>query len=206
MAEQYRYYEEGNKNFRVAEYNTVNGTYGEPKKIEGLQTVDITFSRTTDKKAADDIPDYLLRRSPLSGSGTITFIGLTKKQHDLLYVNILDSNGVLTFGDTGEPKHVGIMFDTTGGSTAGQSVNRMVLYNCVFDDPNLSTQTKADDNTDIRDYTLNVTVTAIQVNNKSVTYSKLNSIDDKDAFATTENAMYNPNGASAASLGDIKLD
>ena len=200
--EKFKVYEEGNKNFRVAEYNTVNGTYGKPTKIDGLVNVDITFSRTTDKKAADDIPDYLLRRSPLSGSGTITFIGLTKEQHELLYVNILDDNGVLTFGDTGEPKHVGIMYDDTEGSTSGSSVNRMVLYNCVFDDPNLGTQTKADDNTDIRDYTLNVTVTAVQINNKSVTYSKLNSIDDKEIFDTTEEAMYNPNGANTAPIGN----
>lgn len=187
----FRVYEEGNKNFRVCEYDPVEGAYGALSSIPGLVNVDITFSRTTDKKAADDITDYIVRRSPLTGSGTVTFIGLTKEQYKLLYNNIVDEKGVLTFGDTGEPKRLGVMFDNTEGSSSGTSTNRMVLYNVVFDDPNLGTATKAEDNTDIRDYTLNVTVSAVQTaGGKSKTYSKLNSVDDASAFTATDAAMY----------------
>lgn len=187
----FRVYEEGNKNFRVCEYDPVEGAYGALSSIPGLVNVDITFSRTTDKKAADDITDYIVRRSPLTGSGTVTFIGLTKEQYKLLYNNIVDEKDVLTFGDTGEPKRLGIMFDNTEGSSSGTSTNRMVLYNVVFDDPNLGTATKAEDNTDIRDYTLNVTVSAVQTpDGKSKTYSKLNSVDDASAFTATNTAMY----------------
>lgn len=190
--DKFRVCEEGNNNFRIAKYDAIKNTYDTPTKIGGLVSVDITFSRTTDKKAADDLPDYLVRRSPLTGSGTITFIGLTKAQQKLLYANIVDENDVLTFGDTGEPQRLGIMFDNTEISTTGTSINRMAIFNVVFDDPNLNTQTIAEDNTEIRDYTINVNCSAILVNGKSRTYSKLNSVDDAAAFTATENAMYIP--------------
>lgn len=185
-----RVYEEGARNFKIAEYDPTTNTYGTLSSIEGLVDVDITFSQTTDKKAADDIPDYLMRVAPASGSGTITFIGLSTEQYKLLYNNIVDGNGVITLGDTGTPRRVGIMFDDTEGYAGGTATNRMVIYNCVFGIPSISISTTEEDSTDIRDFELDVTCSSIDVSGRKAIASIINSTENATEFTATETAMY----------------
>ena len=197
MAESKRIYEEGNYEFQIATLNESEGTYGEVTTIEGLVNVDITMSQTTSNIAADNKTDYLTRKSAMKGSGTITFIGLSKEDYQKLYNLYLDKNTVIVFGSDVAPRKVGISFKNKQGSLTGDSINKFTLNNCVFDLPNLSTQTIQEDDTTIRSFALNVNVNPLEFTNQEgnkdrVTFSLINSVDDTAIWEKVKDLIYVP--------------
>lgn len=197
MAESKRIYEEGNYEFQIATLDESTGTYGEVTTIEGLVNVDVTMSQTTSNIAADNKTDYLTRKSAMKGSGTITFIGLSKEDYQKLYNLYLDKNTVMVFGSDVAPRKVGISFKNKQGSLTGDSINKFTLNNCVFDLPNLSTQTIQEDDTTIRSFALNVNVNPLEFTNQEgnkdrVTFSLINSVDDTAIWEKVKDLIYVP--------------
>lgn len=191
-----RYYEEGNFDCIVAELNETDGTYGTVHQLQGLVNFDGTFSQTTDKKAADDVTDYVVKKSPLTCSGTITFIGLSKNDYKALYANITDGAEALVFGRKGKTKRLGLSFKNTRvGDTT--SINKYTFNSVVLDLPPLSTKTLEEGNTDIREFAIPFTASPYQYTNKAgekdtVTMSILNSVDDAATYNTNKDKIYIP--------------
>lgn len=191
-----RYYEEGNFDCIVAELNETDGTYGTVYQLQGLVNFDGTFSQTTDKKAADDVTDYVVKKSPLTCSGTITFIGLSKNDYKALYANITDGAEALVFGRKGKTKRLGLSFKNTRvGDTT--SINKYTFNSVVLDLPPLSTKTLEEGNTDIREFAIPFTASPYQYTNKAgekdtVTMSILNSVDDAATYNTNKDKIYIP--------------
>lgn len=191
-----RYYEEGNFDCIVAELNETDGTYGTVYQLQGLVNFDGTFSQTTDKKAADDVTDYVVKKSPLTCSGTITFIGLSKNDYKALYANITDGAEALVFGRKGKTKKLGLSFKNTRvGDTT--SINKYTFNSVVLDLPPLSTKTLEEGNTDIREFAIPFTASPYQYTNKAgekdtVTMSILNSVDDAATYNTNKDKIYIP--------------
>lgn len=191
-----RYYEEGNFDCIVAELNETDGTYGTVYQLQGLVNFDGTFSQTTDKKAADDVTDYVVKKSPLTCSGTITFIGLSKNDYKALYANITDGAEALVFGRKGKTKKLGLSFKNTRvGDTT--SINKYTFNSVVLDLPPLSTKTLEEGNTDIREFAIPFTASPYQYTNKAgekdtVTMSILNSVDDASTYTTNKDKIYIP--------------
>lgn len=191
-----RYYEEGNFDCIVAELNETDDTYGTVYQLQGLVNFDGTFSQTTDKKAADDVTDYVVKKSPLTCSGTITFIGLSKNDYKALYANITDGAEALVFGRKGKTKRLGLSFKNTRvGDTT--SINKYTFNSVVLDLPPLSTKTLEEGNTDIREFAIPFTASPYQYTNKAgekdtVTMSILNSVDDAATYNTNKDKIYIP--------------
>ena len=182
-----RIYEEGNYGFMCAELQD-NNTYGTVNKIEGLVSVSLTFSQTTEQKAADDNPSYVTTQSPLKGEGTITFFGMTKQNYIDLYRNVTDASGALVFGRRGVAKRLGVSFFNTAVSATGKSTNKITLNNVLFSLPPFNSQTLQEDDTTIREFAIPVTCSAYSYTTRdggrdTVTWSILNS--------ETESALYN---------------
>lgn len=189
----YKVYEEGNNGFFIVPLNE-DGTYKESelKFIKGLVSLEGTVSQTEDKLPADDEVDYLIRRSPATISGTVTFMGLSDEDYDALYGNIRDKNGVLLFGGTSKAHKVGFVFfntfhsiDALGAETI--STNAFVFNSVTFSLPDISTTTVAEDNTDVRQFELNFTASAYNYKTADgatgrVTYSRVNSVKNKEVF------------------------
>lgn len=198
-----RVYEEGNYDFRIAPINAAGDGYDEAVTvISGLMKVDITFSQTETNTAADDKTDYLTRRSPVKGDGTITFAGLTKEAYKLLYNNIVDSNGAIVIGRGGAPKKVGISFKNTCQAAEGSSENMFTINNVTFSVPNVSTQSLAEDDTTIREFALTVKCnpfdyTTSDGKKDKVTYSILNSVDDEAIYEEVKEKIYIPDSNTA---------
>lgn len=189
--------EEGNYGFMLAEYNPTEGTYGEVKKIEGLVSVDITFSQTTENKPADDVVDYLSRSSTVTGSGTITFMGLKRADYIAMYNKCQDDNKALVFGRKTAPKKVGISFFNTQNYSEGTSENKITINNVIFNLPPLSTQTVQQDDNTLRTFAVTVTANPIEYQTKGgakdrVTFSILNSVDDDAIYEANKDKIYIP--------------
>lgn len=202
-----RVYEEGNYGLTVFKKTDTSGnpTYGEGTTIDGLVSVDITFSSTRTKTSADDIPDYLNRVSPVKGEGTIKLLGFTKKMYEQFFNNIVDTKGVVVLGKKAQTKSVGLIFYNTENYEGGSSENMFVLPNVTMELPNLSTTTLAEDDTTTRDYELTITATAQNYTDESgkrdrYTCAILNSEDNKDIYATAKGKIYFPDGATAGVL------
>lgn len=210
MENKTRIYEEGNYDLRIAPVNTIGDGYDEPVTvINGLMKVDITFSQTETNTPADDITDYLSRRSPVKGEGTITFAGLTKAMYKLLYNNIVDSNGVIVVGRGGKPKKVGISFKNTCQAEEGSSENMFTINNATFSVPNINTQSIAEDDTTIRDFALSVkcnpfNYTTSEGKKDRVTYSILNSVDDEAIYEKVKETIYIPD-TDTGSLANTEI-
>lgn len=196
-----RIYEEGNYGFMIAPLNT-DGTYGDVQKIEGMVSIDCTMSRTVTNTPADDIVDYITRTSPESGEGTLTFRGLSVEDYEKLYNSITDENGALTFGRRVSPKKVGISFFNTQSykDALGEeksSTNKFTLNSVIFQLPNLSTTTMAEDDTTTRDFELSFNANAYNFTNKKggsdrVTWSIVNSEDNADIWENVKDEIYVP--------------
>lgn len=186
-----KFYEEGNDGFYVFEKSDKNA-YTNPVHIRGLVSFDGTWDRTVDNKAADDQTDYLKRVSPARMTGTITVIGLSTKDYVALYgASVKDENGVVGFGDSGEPMRTGIVFFNTLHNIK-DNVDTIIqqahcLYNVTFDLPPLSTATKAEGNTDIRDFSIGFTAEPILANKKYHTYKK---VTDQDKYKGDETLIW----------------
>ena len=191
-----RIYEEGNYGFMCAELQD-NNTYGEVSKIEGLVSVSLTFSQTTEQKAADDNPSYVTTQSPLKGEGTITFFGMTKQNYIDLYRNVTDSKGALVFGRRGVAKRLGVSFFNTSVSATGKSTNKITLNNVLFSLPPFNSQTLQEDDTTIREFAIPVTCSAYSFTAEdgtkdTVTWSILNSETDSALFTAYKEEIYIP--------------
>lgn len=202
-----RVYEEGNYGLTVFPKTdtSTNPKYGTGVSVEGLVSVDITFSSTRTKTAADDVADYLNRVSPVKGDGTITLIGFTKAMYQQFFNNIVDTAGAIVVGKKNQTKPVGLIFYNTENYEGGTSENMFVLPNVTIELPNLSTTTIAEDDTTKRDYAL-----TIQVNPQNYvygenqrdryTYAILNSVDDSTIYSTKRGKIYLPDGAAEGTI------
>ena len=191
-----RVYEEGNYGFMCAELKDDN-TYDTVKKIEGLVSVSLTFSQTTEQKAADDNPSYVTTQSPLKGEGTITFFGMTKQNYIDLYRNVTDNNNALVFGRRGVAKRLGVSFFNTAVSATGKSTNKITLNNVLFSLPPFNSQTLQEDDTTIREFAVPVTCSAFtyttsEKTKDTVTWSILNSVSDSELFNAYKDNIYIP--------------
>lgn len=189
----YKVYEEGNNGFFIVPLNE-DGTYkdSELKFIKGMVSLEGTVTQTEDKLPADDDVSYLIRRSPVTIDGTVTFMGLSDEDYDALYGNIRDKNDVLLFGSTAQAHKVGFVFfnsfhsiDALGSETVSQ--NAFVFNSVTFSLPDISTTTVAEDSTDVRQFELSFTANAYNYkaadgSTGRVTYSRINSIKNKDVW------------------------
>lgn len=203
MAEtvQNRVYQEGNYGFKVFPLNS-DGTYGTGVAIEGLATVDITFSSTKTNTPADDEIDYLHRESPLKGEGTITLIGLKNADYANFFENCVDTNGAVIGGKKNQSKKVGVIFFNTinykDGNGDGVSVENMFsLPNCIFSLPNISTQTVQEDDTTIRSFELGVECNPLNYTTSGgtrerFTWSSISSDEAGTDWATVKQSVYKP--------------
>lgn len=200
-----RLYEEGNYGFKVAELND-DGTYATPlTAIEGLVSVDVTFEQTVENRAADDNTSYLTLQSPLKGSGTITFINLTKDGYKALYANCVDTSGALVFGKKGKTKKLGITFFNTrvGGEEEGTSINKITFNNVVFSLPPFNSQTLKEGENNIREFAVPFTANPLTYETTdgekdTVTYSILNSVDDVTIWEENKDKIYIPDSSAVA--------
>lgn len=202
-----RVYEEGNYGLTVFEKTdtSTNPSYGTGVTVEGLVSVDITFSSTRTKTAADDVTDYLNRVSPLKGDGTIKLLGFTKAMYEQFFNNITDSQDVIVYGKKAQTKAVGLVFYNTENYEGGSSENMFVLPNVVMELPNLSTTTLAEDDTTTRDYELTITATSQNYIKSDGTRDRytcaiLNSVDNSDIYTKSKGTVYLPDGATAGSV------
>lgn len=197
-----RFYEEGNSNFAVTPL-TID-TDGTAKyedsltPIQGLVSIDITFDQTIEKIPADDDPNYMQNRGAMTGSGTISFVGLDDDDYKALYNNVTDGNGVLVFGRKGAPKKVAFRMENTKVLDDGTtSTNRFFFYNVTFDLPPFGTQTKAEGETNRREFEVPVSCSIIKYKNAdgetdTVSWAGLNSKKHKAQFDETTNSIYIP--------------
>lgn len=205
-----RFYEEGNYGLTVFErtVTATNPSYGTGVSVEGLVSVDLTFSSTRTATPADDVVDYLNRTSPVKADGTIKLIGFTNSMYKTFYSNIVDNKNIVVIGKKQQSKPVGLVFYNTENYNGGTSENMFVLPNVVFELPNISTTTLAEDDTTTRDYTLTVSAKSqnYQYTNGTATIRDrytcaiLNSVDNADIYATARGAMYLPDGAKAGTV------
>lgn len=197
MAETARCYEEGNFDCIVAELNETDGTYGTVYKLQGLVNFDGTFAQTTEKKAADDVTDYVVKKSPLTCSGTITFIGLSKADYKALYANVTDGAEALVFGRKGKTRKLGLSFKNTRVAGDTTSINKYTFNSVVLDLPPLSTKTLEEGNTDTREFAIPFTASPYQYTSAdgekdTVTMSILNSVDDATTYNANKDKIYIP--------------
>lgn len=186
---------QGAQNFRVFARNPIDGSYGAGKTIEGLVNVDITFTQTTDKKAADDNANYRTFKAPATGDGTIQFMGMSKAEFTAIYADITDNNGVINFGSVNGTQSVGIMYDETESYLDDSgiehiSTNRMVIYDVQFAIPSVNGKTREEGNTDTKEFTLNVSCSSIKSGNRQAVFAIINSEDDATQFSATDTSMY----------------
>ena len=196
-----RVYETGNKNFKVTEveYNT-DGSVKYTKEltsIQGLVSVDLSLEQTSESIAADDDINYITLSGALTGSGTVTFIHLSEEGYQALYNNVTDKNSALVFGQKGAPKKVAFVFENTVNNDDGTtSTNRITFYNAVFTLPSVSTTTVADGETARREFPISVTVNpakfTVDLEEKTATFSIVNSTKNADAFTKTASKIYTP--------------
>lgn len=192
-----RVYQEGNYGMKVFKIDESTGGYSsQGTAVNGLVTVDITFSRTVTNTPADDVVDYLTRRSPERGEGTITILGLSLKDYKALYNDIVDDNNVLVVGKKRMAQKLGIIFYNHEESAEGSSENMFVLPNCSLEIPNISTATIAEDDTTVRPFELAITCNAKNFGSGAdadrFTYAILNSVDNADIYGTNRDKMYTP--------------
>lgn len=194
-------YQEGNYGCKVFKYNESADTYGTGVAVKGLVNVNITFTRTVTNTPADDIVDYLTRRSPEKGEGTITFLGLALKDYKALYNEIVDTNNVVVLGQKNMSQKLGIIFYNTENSAEGTSENMVVLPSCQLEMPNLATTTIAEDDTTVRPFELAITCNAKNFTKKTgttttapdrYTMAIVNSVDNADIYATVKDTVYVP--------------
>ena len=194
-------YQEGNYGLKVFPLNA-DGTYGTGASVEGLATVDITFTSTKTNTPADDEIDYLHRESPLKGEGTITLIGLKNADYAKFYANCVDTNGAVIGGKKNQSKKVGVIFFNTitykDSSNNTVSVENMFsLPNCIFSLPNIQTQTVQEDDTTIRSFELGVecnplNYTATGGAKERFTWSQISAVEAGENWATVKTAIYKP--------------
>lgn len=219
---QNRIYEEGNYGFKVFPLNA-DGTYGTGTAIEGLVSVDITFSSTKTNTPAEDVIDYLHRESPLKGEGTITLVGLKNSDYAKLYSNCVDTNGAVVGGRKNQSKKVGVIFFNTktylDENNAPQSKENMIsLPNCIFALPNLQTQTIQEDDTTIRNIELSVECNPLNFttsggSNDRFTWSMIDADTAGGAWNTIKTSIYFPDSSAlliklatpVVSIGDTGL-
>lgn len=192
-----RVYQEGNYGMKVFKIDESRGEYAtQGVAVNGLVTVDITFSRTVTNTAADDVVDYLTRRSPERGEGTITILGMSLKDYKALYNDIVDDNNVLVVGKKRMAQKLGIIFYNHEESAEGSSENMFVLPNCSLEIPNISTATIAENDTTVRPFELAITCNAKNFGSGAdadrFTYAILNSVDNADIYETNRDKMYTP--------------
>lgn len=194
-------YQEGNYGVKLFKIQN-DGTYGAAYSVAGLTNVDITFSRTVTNTAADDVVDYLTRRSPEKGEGTITFLGLSLKDYKAMYNDIVDSNNVLVVGKKNATAKVGMIFYNHEESAEGTSENMFVFPNVSFELPNISTQTIQEDDTTIRPFEIPVTLNPKNFGTGATanryTYAIVNSEDNKDIYNSVKDTIYIPNQTVSA--------
>ena len=205
-----RVFEEGNYGLTVFErtITSSNPQYGAGVGIEGLVSVDLTFSSTRSATPADDVVDYLNRTSPVKADGTIKLIGFTNAMYKKFYNNIVDKNNVVVIGKKQQSKPVGIVFYNTENYEGGSSENMFAIPNIVFELPNISTTTLAEDDTTTRDYTLTVSAKAQNyqyqdgetIKRDRYTCAILNSVDNADIYANAKGKMYIPDGAEQGAI------
>lgn len=211
-----RVYQEGCYGFKVFPLIENAGviSYGTGVEIKGTQNIDITFSSTRTKTAADDEVDYLNRTSPLTGKGTITLIGLSKDDYKALYAsNIVDDNDVIVGGRANQTKRLGVIFYNTetyvDENGLSQSTEDMfVLPNVTFELPNITLQTIAEDDTTIRPIELTVNAQSLKISGGDrYTYAIVNKadVDGKIGAGTYEASVkgnvYKPNTELTAPNG-----
>lgn len=194
-----RVYQEGNYGMKV--FKITSTGYATGVDVKGLVNVDITFSRTVTNTPADDIVDYLTRRSPEKGEGTITILGLALKDYKALYNEIADTNNVLVVGQKKMAQKLGIIFYNTEDSAEGTSENMIVLPNCSLEIPNINTQTIAEDDTTVRPFELAITCNPKEFTKKisetatapdRYTYAIVNSVDNADIYNSVKGTVYVP--------------
>ena len=208
--EKLKVYEEGNYGFTVFDriITEANPKYENKEEFGGLVNVDLTFSSTRTKTSADDVADYLNRTSPLKVDGTFTFSGFTKAMYQKLYNNIAGKNGGIVFGKKQQSKAVGVKFYNTENYEGGSSENMYIFPNLVFELPNISTQTIAEDDTTIRDFSVTVSGTAQNyqyqdgetIKRDRFTCAKLNSVDDASIYQDAKDKIWLPDGAEQGSV------
>lgn len=197
-----RFYEEGNSNFAVTPLTIESDGTAKYESsltpIQGLVSIDITFDQTSEKIAADDDPNYMENRGAMTGSGTISFVGLDDDAYQALYNNVTDGNGALVFGRKGAPKKVAFRMENTRVLDDGTtSTNRFFFYNATFDLPPFGTNTKTEGETNRREFEVPVTCSLIKYKNESgeidtVTWAGLNSKKNKEQFDETADSIYIP--------------
>lgn len=185
----------GAENFRVFKRNPVTGAYGEGYHIDGLVNVDITFTQTTDKKAAEDNANYRTFKAPATGDGTVQFMGMSKADFIAVYSDITDKNGVINFGSVNGTQSVGFMYDEMesyldNSGVEHISTNRMVIYDAQFSIPSVNGKTLEEGNTDVKEYSLSVSCSSVKNGDRQSAYAIINSVDDATQFASTNTAMY----------------
>lgn len=183
-------YQEGNKGFLVYEFQE-GGYATKATAIRGLISLEGTVSQTESKTAADDDIAYLIRRSPVTIEGTITFVGLSADDYKAFLGAITDQKGAIVYGEN-TAKQIGFVFLNTehninAEGTDTQSENAHVFYNATFSLPNISTTTIAEDDTTIRSFELSFTanpriLTADDDKEHKITYACVNSAKDANNF------------------------
>lgn len=201
-----RFYEEGNSNFAVTPLTLNNdGTAkyeGDLVAIQGLVSIDLTVDQTTESIAADDDPNYMRVQGATTASGNVVFVGLDDTALAALYNNVSDGNGALVFGRKGTPKKVAFRMENTKVNDDGTtSTNRYFFYNATFSLPPFGTQTKAEGETNRREFSVPVTCSIIKYKDESgkidtALFSCLNSEKNKTQFEETESSIYIPDSGT----------
>lgn len=200
-------YQEGNNGFSIIDSGSEKVTSAQ---IRGLISLEGTVSQTESKTAADDDIAYLIRRSPVTIEGTVTFVGLSKADYDLLLGSITDENGAIVYGEN-TAKPVTFVFyntqhDIAADGTDTVTENAHIFYNATFSLPNITTTTIAEDDTTIRPFELSFTanpkiMTAADEKDHKITYACLNSatheadikyLKGKGGTQSNETKLYTP--------------
>lgn len=158
----------------------------------GLVSVDITFTQTTNKFAADNNPNYKSIKGMPSGSGTVTLRGIKYSDYQKILNVIYSATDGIDFGASDETKYFALALteEVDDGSR-----NRHILFKCSIDGlPPLSTETVSDTVTP-RDIPLSVTVDPLMKPNDSSQwkfYRVLNSVENAAAFEANKTDIVFP--------------
>lgn len=188
-------YEEGVKKLLIFPIDA-NGDYGSAYELEGLMTVEVPITQTTEDLYADD-GIYRARASLPRGEGTITVVGLKRTDYQALYDNIVDSNGALVFGRTNQSKMVGLGFYNTINGESAVAEQYTFMPKVKFSLPNLSHTTKTDDNTEIRSFEISVVAYSVEFETAGGTKDRyiaaaVNEIDDSTIYEDVNGTAYVP--------------
>lgn len=174
---------------------------GDVVHVQGLISVDLTFSQETTNTAADDVPDFVSMTAPLTVEGTLTILSMSLSDYEKLYTIYTDDNGIHWLGTNTQADKVGYAYKTTVTDALGVQSNNMLSFpNTTISLPSKTSVTVDEDGGEISNVEIPVNsnpvfwVDSLGMRQRSPA-GFVNSVDDPEIWAKVKDTVFLPNMA-----------